>query len=124
MSDKRFGTYRVNFKDGTQVIFGNNYKPWWQHAVEYIYRYTGDREKISEQGWRYRFVEDEVESVEFSNQQFFDDGGLKWCQFNEYQSVINDACRDQEIVPIKAEDIIFRVSPSDKATLTKKLKEY
>ena len=123
MSKER-GTFLVTLKDGEQVIFGNNYKPWWQHATEYIYRYHGDRAAICERGWQYKFVADELMTVEYSNQTFYDDGGLKWCQLSEYQSVINDVCREQELAPVDAKAIIFNPSSAAKATLTKKLKEY
>lgn len=124
MAINKPGTYLITFADGTKIITGNNYKPWWQHATEYIYKYMGDREQITEHGWRYHFVEGVVIDVEYSNQQFYDDGGLKWCQYYEYQSLINDVCRQQDLAPVKASAVKFKPSPADKSTLTKKLKEY
>lgn len=119
MSKER-GTFLVDFGNGEKVIFGNNYKPWWQHAVEFIYRKYGSREH----GWRYQDVAHTVVDVQYSNQPFFDDGGLKWCGVKAYQGVIDDVCKRDGIVSISADDIVFNSAPQHKATLTKKLKEY
>lgn len=114
------GTYRVTFHTGEQVIFGNNYKPWWQHCLEFTFRKFGSKT----QGWRYDDVAGKITAVEYSNQQFFDDGGLKWCGVDAYQEVINEVCERDGIVPIPAELITFRESPADMATLTKEMKKY
>lgn len=119
-SNKKFGTYLVEFTDGEKMVFGNNYKAWWQHATEFIYRNYGNKEK----GWRYQDVANVVKDVLFSNQQFYDDGGLKWCSLNAYQEVVDEVCEQDGIVPILVDDMTFTSSPTDKATLTKKLKEY
>ncbi len=117
---KKYGTYKVTFYTGEQVIFGNNYKPWWQHATEFVYRNYGSKTE----GWRYEDVSKVVKEVSFSNQQFYDDGGLKWCEVKGYQELIDKVSKQESLVPINAKDIIFATSASDKATLTKKLKEY
>lgn len=117
---KTFGTYKVRFHTGEEVIFGNNYKPWTQHATEFIYRKFGSKTM----GWRYADVAHAVEEVSFSNQPFYDDGGLKWCGVKAYQEVIDEVSEKDGLVPVKFEDIKFTVSPADKAALTKKLKEY
>lgn len=123
MSAKR-GTYLIEFSDGSEVIFGNNYKAWWEHAREYVYRFMGDRAAIEEHGWHYGAVVGVVVTVRYSNQQFYDDGGLKWCELNAYQGVINDVCRQDKLAPVDARAIVFTPAPNELAVLTKKLKEY
>lgn len=117
---KKYGTYKISFRDGVEMIFGNNYKPWWQHATEFIYRNYGSKTL----GWRYKDITEVVDAVYFSNQQFYDDGGLKWSDVKSYQEVIDEVSQKDGIVPVKVDDIVFNQSPSDQATLTKKLKEY
>jgi hypothetical protein len=114
------GTYRITFKNGDQAVFGNNYKPWWQHATEYIYRYHGS----PTEGWRYIDVEGVVTEVSYSNQLFYDDGGLKWCDIKSYQAVIDDVCKQDSLAPVKLEDIVFTPAPKDHALLLKKLQAY
>lgn len=114
------GTYRIEFEDGSKMVFGNNYKPWWQHAVEYIYRNYGDKQA----GWRYQDVQNVIKLVEYSNQQFYDDGGLKWCDWPHYQEVVDDVCKQQQLAPVRVEDIVFSESVTDQAILTKELKKY
>lgn len=123
MSKER-GTFLIEFIDGEKVIFGNNYKTWWQHAVEYIYYNCGDREKIKEHGWRYEYVAGVVKSVKYSKQPFTDDGGLKWCNYEAYQDLINEVAKKYGIAPFKASDVVFYEVPKHKGVLTKKLKEY
>lgn len=117
---KKYGTYLVDFADGTQMVFGNNYKPWWQHATEFIYRNYGSKTM----GWRYQDVANAVKSVRYSNQRFYDDGGLKWCSLKGYQEVIDEVCARDKLAPVNAADIVFGDSLADKSTLTRKLKEY
>jgi hypothetical protein len=117
---KKFGTFLVDFGNGEQVVFGNNYKPWWQHATEFIYRKYGSKTM----GWRYDDIAGAVKGVKFSNQPFYDDGGLKWCGIKAYQEVIDEVCERDKLAPVKVTDIHFEDSPADKAILTKKLKEY
>lgn len=81
------GTYRVTFKDGVQIICGNNYKSWLTHAEEYAsWRYgrwgKGDmtREQIAEH----------VERVEYAEIPFVDNGGLKYATPDAYQEIIDD----------------------------------
>lgn len=118
------GTYQVELSDGNKIVFGNNYKPWWQHAVEYIFYNCGDRETIKEHGWRYEFVASAVKAVHYSNQPFYDDGGLKWCNLTAYQGVIDAVCAKDKLAPVKVADIVFGNSPGAAITLTKKLKAY
>lgn len=123
MSKER-GTFLVEFSDGSSVVFGNNYKPWWMHAREYIYYNKGDQPAIKEKGWHYGAVLSVVKDVKYSNQQFYDDGGLKWCSLDAYQEVIDDVCKQQELAPVNATDIVFKAAPRFKGVLTKKLMEY
>ena len=119
MSKKR-GTYMVTFHTGEEVIFGNNYKPWWLHAVEFTYRKFGSKQN----GWRFEDVKNAIQKVSYSNQTFYDDGGLKWCSRDAYQKVIDIVVERQQLAPVNAKDIIFAESPADKTLLIKKLKEY
>jgi len=120
MRRNKWGTYLVEFKDGTSIVCGNNYKPWWQHATEYIYRHYGDKEM----GWRYRDVDDVVKNVKYSGTPFADDGGLKWASLKSYDNIIDavSGAEGKQLTPVKY--IRFISEPAEKATLTKKLKEY
>jgi len=87
MSKAKLGTYQITFKDGVQIIVGNNYKSWSTHATEYAsWRYgrwsKGDmtREQIAEH----------VERVEYADIPFVDDGGLKYATPTAYQEVIDE----------------------------------
>ena len=114
------GTYLVEFTNGDKVIFGNNYKSWAQHALEFIYNRWGNKEY----GWRYQDVGDVVNAVSYSNQPFYDDGGLKWCGFNAYQELIDKVCEKDKLSPVRLENIVFTTDLIAKKSLTKKLKEY
>lgn len=114
------GTFKVKFANGDEIIFGNNYKPWWQHAVEFIYRRFGSKTE----GWRWADVHDIVEKVSFSNQPFYDDGGLKWCGLQAYQELVDKVCKKDKLAPVDVAKIVFVEMPSFKGVLTKKLKEY
>lgn len=117
---KKYGTYLVEYSDGTSSIHGNNYKPWCQHAVEYIY----GRFKNPEHGWRYDDVKDKVVSVKFSESPFIDDGGLKWASPQGYQEVIDEVGKKNHMEYTPLADIKFANSSADKSKLVKKLKEY
>lgn len=121
---KKYGTYLVEYTDGTSTVFGNNYKPWWLHAREYIYYTKGNQPAIKEKGWHYAAVLTVVKDVKYSNQPFYDDGGLKYCNLDAYQEIIDDVCKQQELAPVKVSDIVFKSMPKFKGVLTKKLKEY
>jgi hypothetical protein len=114
------GTFLIDFGNGEKVVFGNNYKPWWQHATEFIYRNYGSKTM----GWRYQDIEGVVKNVQYSNQPFYDDGGLKWCGIKAYQEVIDEVSEKDGIVRVDVADIKFADAPAHKATLTKKLKAY
>lgn len=113
MAKAKTGTYLVEFTDGTSIITGNNYKPWWQHTVECIFGvyHVKDRVKAVEF----------VKSVKYSGVPFVDDGGLKWASPEAYHDAIRkEAARlHQTFTPFK--DIKFETSYADKALLKKKL---
>jgi hypothetical protein len=117
---KKYGTYLVEFTDGTAAVFGNNYKPWWQHAAEYIYGSF----KNPERGWRYSDVADKIAGVKFSDMPFYDDGGLKWATPKGYQEVIDDVCAKTNRTHVQFGDIPFEPSRADASVLTKKLRYY
>lgn len=117
---KKYGTYLIELTDGKSIVCGNNYKPWWQHATEYIY----SSYKNPEHGWRYADVAHIVDCVKFSDVQFVDDGGLKWASPKGYQEVIDSESIKLERDLIPFAEIDFELSPADKAVLTRKLKEY
>ena len=75
---KKLGTYLVTFTDGTQIVCGNNYKSWCTHAAEYaLYKFRDDAPHVNL-----------LQSVEFGNTPFIDDGGLKYATPKAYQEVI------------------------------------
>lgn len=114
------GTYLVTYKTGLKIVYGNNYKPWWQHATEFTYRRFGSKTE----GWRYQDIENAITQVSYSNQPFYDVGGLKWCNLTGYQEVVDDVCRREQLVPVDVNDIVFVPAPQELETLTKELKRY
>lgn len=117
---KKYGTYLIEYSDGTSSIHGNNYKPWYQHAVEYIY----SRFKNPENGWCYSDVADKIVAVKFSESPFIDDGGLKWATPEGYQEIIDEVAAKNHMQYTPYADIHFENSSVDKSKLIKKLKEY
>lgn len=113
MSAKK-GTYLIEFQSGHKYVVGNNYKPWWEHALSlavnlYFYRDNQvPRDQI-------------VKSVKYSTIRFVDDGGLKHCDAPHYQEVINDvaAKSGKQLLPFA--DYVFDDAPSDLAKLNKEL---
>lgn len=98
------GTYMVEFYNGDKYIFGNNYKWWWYHAIELaipIMRAKG----ISDHQM--------FKSVQYSNEKFVDDGGLKYCAADIYQEVIDDVAKatGKSLKPFS--EYIFTNSPKD-----------
>lgn len=115
------GTYQVTFKDGKQIIVGNNYKTWADHAAEYAaWRYgrwgkgSMDRQQIA----------DHVLSVEYANIPFVDDGGLKYATPEAYQEIIKEqiAKDGRYRTPYTLLKDEFVNSPTDKAKLKKEIK--
>lgn len=121
---KERGTFLIELSNGGRVVFGNNYKKWYEHAREFMYRTQGDREAMQARGWHYDALAGSLVKVSYSNQPFYDDGGLKWCDINSYQEVIDEVCERDKLAPVKVADIVFTEMPKYKAVLTKKLKEY
>lgn len=120
------GTYRITIKvPGTepvrQIICGNNYKFWWDHAREYIF----NKYKNPKNGWNYEEIKHLEITVEYAENKFVDDGGLKWCGADNYQEVINEVFYEykEEYVPNYA-TYQFNESKESTKYLIKKLKEY
>lgn len=79
------GTYQVTFRDGVQIIVGNNYKDWHTHATEYAsWRYGrwGQGDMSREQ------IADHVVAVAYTEIPFVDNGGLKYAMPEAYQNII------------------------------------
>lgn len=121
MSAKR-GTYLVEFIDGTAFVTGNNYKPWWQHSIDFFYGEYRNSGRTSGKSLTFSKWEDIVKSVKYSGVPYVDDGGLKWASPDAYQKVIDEeaARQHQTFTPLK--DIVFESSYSDKALLKKKFR--
>lgn len=117
---KKTGAYRITLKDGEQVIVGNNYKPWWQHGLEYIYA----NHKNPEHGWRYSDIDGLVESVEYTPDYFVDDGGLKWATPDGYQDIVDEMKKKSSGYYVPYKKMVFEKSYSDKSKLIKELKRY
>ena len=119
------GIYRVSIKKDDdsieKIIVGNNYKKWWQHALEYIYV----NYKNPENGWRYLDIKDRLVCVEYCDNEFYDDRGLKWCKESAYQDIINRVHVEykSKYIP-QYKQFEFNVSSADEKILIKKLMEY
>lgn len=110
MSAKR-GTYLIEFKDGTKIICGNNYKSWQTHAVEYAWsKYQENKPH-----------DNLITSVKFSDTQFVDDGGLKWASPFEYNKIIISQSFSTGKKLTLYDNIIFYFSNADKKKLEKEL---
>jgi len=118
----KHGTYLVEFIDGIKFVTGNNYKPWWQHSLDYFYRVYREENRTSGRSLTFSKWEDIVKSVKYSDVPYVDDGGLKWATPDEYQKVIDEeaARQHQTFTPFK--DIAFKASYRDKALLKKKFR--
>lgn len=84
------GTYQITFKDGKQIIVGNNYKAWYTHAAEYAsWRFGrwGQGDMTKDQ------IAEHVERVEYTDIAFVDDGGLKYATPEAYQQIIDEMTR-------------------------------
>lgn len=112
------GTYRITFKDGKQIIVGNNYKSWLTHATEYASWRFGrwskgdmDRDQIAEH----------VERVEYSETEFVDDGGLKYATPDAYQEVIDEMAAKDQVQYKPYADLQFTSSTDDRVKLKKEI---
>lgn len=111
MSTKR-GTYLVEFSDGTVIVFGNNYKSWLTHAVEYAwYKYQDNRPH-----------KELLVSVKFSDTPFVDDGGLKYATPKAYDKMIAEMNIEDGKRRLPFGAIDFYHSNADKKKLDKELK--
>lgn len=115
------GTYRVTFKDGVQIICGNNYKWWCTHAAEYASRRYGrwstggtmDKQQLS----------DHVERVEYSDTQFVDDGGLKYASPSAYKDIIADMSKKHDVTYAPYSQLEFESSTADRLKLRKEIEK-
>jgi len=109
MKAKR-GTYLVEFCNGDKYIFGNNYKWWWHHAIEFA---------------RDRFYEVSkhqiAKSVQYSKTPFVDDGGLKYCSAGHYQEVIDEVATETGKILKPFAEYVFENAPVELAKLDKEI---
>lgn len=105
------GTYLIEFVDGTQIVCGNNYKPWDLHAAEYARSKSRNDDKFNP----------EVVSVKFSDTAFVDDGGLKYASPKAYQEVIDEMTAEDGKSRTNFKDIRFSFSLIDKKKLDKRM---
>lgn len=61
-------TIRATWPDGLQMMFGTSYRKWWDQLEEYCRTYNRTRPVI-----------------EVSSEPWIGYGGLKWCQWSEFQ---------------------------------------
>lgn len=113
MTIAKKGTYLVELFNGEKYIVGNNYKPWYTHAIELATS-------------RYRDVSRHqmFKSVQYSKTTFVDDGGLKYCLANNYQEVIDEVKEGAKRPLIDFTDYIFENSITDLVLLDKKLERW
>lgn len=118
---KKDGTYLIKFKDGTQVVVGNNYKSWHLHATEFAYDKYRNREGRTMRA----DVADKLLQVEFSHSPFIDDGGLKWAGYPDgYQKVRDEVSAKEHQTFTPLDQVAFAYSPLDTKKLIKELERY
>jgi hypothetical protein len=107
------GTYQVELYNGDKYILGNSYKPWYTHATEFGIR------KHREQ-----FGPDMFKSVQYCEIPFVDDGGLKWCAAEIYQSVIDDVAKEtgKQLTPFS--EYVFTDQPKELLKLRQELAKW
>lgn len=113
MSNFRHGTYKVTFFDGSQYIFGNNYKPWYTHVIEFA---LPKFRNIS----RHQIIK----KVEYSKTTFVDDGGLKYCDVPHYQEVIDEVSIKEDKTLLPFSEYVFDVDNRELNTVDKKLERW
>lgn len=113
MGRSKVGTYLVEFWNGDKYVFGNNYKSWSQHAIE-----------LGVSRWNDISNHQMFREVQYSRTPFVDDGGLKYCAAEVYQSIIDDvaAKTGRDLKPF--EDYKFERQPHELAKLDKELERY
>lgn len=104
------GTFLIEFTDGSSIICGNNYKPWYTHAVEYMRLRVprGAKKPV-------------LKSVWYSRTPFVDDGGLKWCHADSYQELISEVGQKTHKILKPFKKYQWDISESDYMTLLKEL---
>lgn len=107
------GTYLLELYNGDKYVFGNNYKWWYDHAVE-----MGIRKH------REQYGTDMYKSVQYSETPFVDDGGLKWCDADHYQSVIDEVAAKEGKTLTPFSEYVFVDQPAELAKLKKELKRF
>lgn len=118
---KKDGTYLIKFKDGTQIIVGNNYKDWHMHATEFAYDKYRNREGRTMRA----DVVDKLLHVEFSHSPFIDNGGLKWAGYPDgYQGVRDEVAAKEHMEFTPLDQVAFAYSPVDTKRLIKELERY
>lgn len=118
---KRDGTWLIKFKDGTQIVVGNNYKDWHTHAAEFAYsKYRNPNGRTMRAD-----VVDKLLQVEYTHSPFIDDGGLKWAVFpGGYEKVRWEVAKKEKIVIAPIQHVVFAYSPADTKKLIKELERY
>lgn len=96
MSNAKKGTYLVEYWNGSKYVMGNNYKPWWTHAIE-----------LAMDRWRDVSDHQMFKSVHYSRTPFVDDGGLKYCAAEHYQQIIDEVAAKKGIELIPFADYKF-----------------
>lgn len=119
-TSRKYGTYLVELTNGKKFVCGNNYKPWWQHAYEHIF----SNYKDPEHGWRYEDIAGIVESVKYCSTTFCDDGGLKWCDAEHYQEVIDDVAKEKHMEFKPFTEYKWQTHYQDKAKLIKEMRKW
>ena len=107
------GTYLLELYNGDKYVFGNNYKWWYDHAVEYGIRKHRDN-----------YNTEMFKSVQYSETAFVDDGGLKWCAADVYQEVIDGLAAEESKTLTPFIDYVFVDQPAELAKLKKELKRF
>jgi hypothetical protein len=98
MTTAKKGTYLIEFWNGDKYVVGNNYKWWWVHAIEtanYFKRTKWEGSNISDHQM--------FKSVQYSLTKFVDDGGLKFCNYKDYQQLIDEVAEKsgKKLLPLK-----------------------
>ena len=80
-------TIRATWPDGLRMMFGTSYRKWWDQLQEYC-----------------RIHKRERPSIEVSPEPWIGYGGLKWCEWSEFQGQL-----DIEAAGRSVDDFRFRI---------------
>lgn len=80
-------TIRATWPDGLRMMFGTSYRTWWDQLREYC-----------------RLHKRERPSIEVSSEPWIGYGGLKWCEWSEFQGQL-----DIEAAGRSVDDFRFRI---------------